>query len=132
MNMDLMHLWSQSGYIAKAVIIILFGLSVYSFAVMIEKFRSYKAAKAESLEFLPAFVKCLKDSKVDEAMTVTRRYRKSHIAKVVLPGLLEYEADKREIKDSHDIVGAVGRALERAVALTSAEMKTGLGGLATI
>jgi biopolymer transport protein ExbB/biopolymer transport protein TolQ len=65
-------------------------------------------------------------------MNVTRKYKKSHIAKVVLPGLLEYESDKKEIMDAHDLVGAVGRALERAVALTSAEMKTGLGGLATI
>lgn len=132
MQMDLIHLWTQSGLIAKAVIIILFGLSIYSAAVMIEKFRSYKKAKSESLEFLPAFVKCLKENKLEDAMSVTRKYNKSHIAKVVLPGLLEYESDKKEIMDSHDLVGAVGRALERAVALTSAEMKTGLGGLATI
>jgi biopolymer transport protein ExbB/biopolymer transport protein TolQ len=46
--------------------------------------------------------------------------------------LIEYDADKADFKDSHDLVGAVGRALERSVSLTAAEMKKGIGGLATI
>jgi biopolymer transport protein ExbB/biopolymer transport protein TolQ len=107
-------------------------MSVYSIAVMIDKFRSYKAARDESLQFLPVFVKNLKDNNFQGALDAARKYKKSHLAKVVSAGLIEYDNDKGELKDSHDLVAAVGRALDRAVSLTSAEMKKGTGGLASI
>jgi biopolymer transport protein ExbB/biopolymer transport protein TolQ len=84
------------------------------------------------LQFLPLFVKNLKDNNFQGALDAARKYKKSHIAKVVSAGLIEYDNDKIELADSHDLVGAVGRALDRAVSLTSAEMKKGTGGLATI
>ena len=130
--MNFFQMFIDSSWIGKAVILILTGLSVYSIAVMIDKFRSYKAARDESLQFLPLFVKNLKDSNFQGALDAARKYKKSHIAKVVSAGLIEYDNDKAELKDSHDLVGAVGRALDRAVSLTSAEMKKGTGGLATI
>ncbi len=130
--MNFLEMFIASSWIGKAVIIILMGLSVYSIAVMIDKFRSYKAARDESLQFLPVFVKNLKDSNFQGALDAARKYKKSHIARVVSAGLIEYDADKAEFRDSHDLVGAVGRALERSVSLTAAEMKKGIGGLATI
>jgi biopolymer transport protein ExbB/biopolymer transport protein TolQ len=130
--MNFFQMFVESSWIGKAVVIILTGLSVYSIAVMIDKFRSYKAARDESLQFLPHFVKNLKDENFQGALDAARKYKKSHIAKVVSAGLIEYDNDKAELKDSHDLVGAVGRALDRAVSLTSAEMKKGTGGLATI
>src|SRR5258708_436248 len=130
--MNPLEMFIQASWVGKTVILILTGLSVYSIAVMIEKFRSYKAARDESLQFLPLFVKNLKDSNFQGALDAARKYKKSHIAKVVSAGLIEYDNDKVELKDSHDLVAAVGRALYRAVSLTSAEMKKGTGGLATI
>jgi biopolymer transport protein ExbB/biopolymer transport protein TolQ len=130
--MNPLQMFIDSSWIGKTVIVILTGLSVYSIAVMIDKFRSYKAARDESLQFLPLFVKNLKDNNFQGALDAARKYKKSHIAKVVSAGLIEYDNDKIELADSHDLVGAVGRALDRAVSLTSAEMKKGTGGLATI
>jgi len=130
--MNFFQMFLDSSWIGKTVILILLGLSVYSIAVMIDKFRSYKAARDESLLFLPLFVKNLKDSNFQGALDAARKYKKSHIARVVSAGLIEYDADKADFKDSHDLVGAVGRALERSVSLTAAEMKKGTGGLATI
>lgn len=130
--MDFVKMFVDSSWVGKAVIFILTGLSVYSIAVMIDKFRSYKAARDESLKFLPLFVKNLKDNNFAGALDAARKFKKSHIAKVVSAGLIEYDNDKAELKDSHDLVAAVGRALDRAVSLTSAEMKKGTGGLATI
>lgn len=132
MDMSLTEMFIKAGFIAKAVIVVLLGMSIYSFAVMIDKFRSFKAARDESLQFLPIFVKNLKDNNFQGALDTARKYRKSHLAKVVSAGLIEYDNDKAELKDSHDLVAAVGRALDRAVSLTSAEMKKGTGGLASI
>jgi biopolymer transport protein ExbB/TolQ len=132
MDMSLTEMFIKAGFIAKSVIILLLGMSIYSIAVMIDKFRSFKAARDESLQFLPVFVKNLKDNNFQGALEAARKYKKSHLAKVVSAGLIEYDNDKAELKDSHDLVAAVGRALDRAVSLTSAEMKKGTGGLASI
>ena len=132
MNMSITQMFIEAGWIAKGVILILLFLSIYSFAVMIDKFRSFRAARNESLQFLPQFVKNLRDGNFQGALDAARTYKKSHLAKVVSAGLIEYDNDKTELKDTHDIVNAVGRALDRAVSLTAAEMKKGTGGLATI
>jgi biopolymer transport protein ExbB/TolQ len=132
MNMSLTQMFIDAGFIAKGVILILLIMSVYSIAVMIDKFRSFKAARNESLQFLPLFVKSLKGENFQGALDAARKYKKSHLAKVVSAGLIEYDNDKAELKDAHDLVTAVGRALDRAVSLTAAEMKKGTGGLATI
>ena len=78
------------------------------------------------------FVKNLKDNNFQGALDAARKFNKSHLAKVVSAGLIEYDNDKSDLKDSHDLVAAVGRSLDRAVSMTSAEMKKGTGGLATI
>ncbi|MBZ5637855.1 MAG: MotA/TolQ/ExbB proton channel family protein [Acidobacteriia bacterium] len=130
--MSLTQMFAESGWVARTVIIFLLILSVYSIAVMIEKFMTYRAAKKQSIEFLPILVKCLKDNNLQGAVEKSKQYGKSHIARVVSAGLLEFLNQKSEVAASFDVVGAVTRALERETAITSAEMKKGLGGLATI
>jgi len=132
MDMSLTEMFAQAGLVAKGVIVVLLVLSIYSIAVMIDKFRTYKAARTESMAFLPAFVKALKVSDLNTAVEVCRKHNKSHLAKVVSAGLMEYLNDEGEIASSENLVGACGRALERSTALTNAEMKKGLGALATI
>ena len=132
MNMSLVQMFIEAGWVAKGVIAALLIMSIYSIAVMIDKWRSFRAARAESMLFLPLFVRALKDNNFAGALDAARKHNKSHLAKVVAAGLIEYDNDKLEIKDAHDMVGAIGRALDRAVSLTSAEMKKGTGGLATI
>ncbi len=132
MNMSLTQMFAESGWVARMVIIFLLILSVYSIAVMIEKFMTYRAAKKQSIEFLPALVKCLKENNLQGAVDKSKEFGKSHIARVVSAGLLEFQNQDFAAAASFDVVGAVTRALERETAITSAEMKKGLGGLATI
>lgn len=132
MNMSLTQMFAESGWVARLVIIFLLILSVYSIAVMIEKFMTYRAAKKQSIDFLPVLVKCLKENNLQGAVDKSKEFGKSHIARVVSAGLLEFLNQDFAAAASFDIVGAVTRALERETAITSAEMKKGLGGLATI
>ena len=46
-----MHLWESMGFIAKAVVIVLFLQSIYSLYVTIERWMFFKKAKKQSLEF---------------------------------------------------------------------------------
>ena len=132
METSIWQMFIQAGLFAKSIIIILLILSVYSISVMFEKFMTYRAARKESLEYLPTLARCLKNDKLQEAIDASKRYKKAHIAKVTSAGLLEFLNQKSGSGTSYDIVEAVKRQLEMASALTAAEMKKGLGGLATI
>jgi biopolymer transport protein ExbB/biopolymer transport protein TolQ len=132
MNVSIIQMYKEVGLVAQIVMATLLVLSVYSIAVMIDKFRTYRAARRESLEFLPQFVRLLKENQLAQAVEAARKYKRSHLAKVISAGLLEFMNDEGELGSSHELVEACSRALERAIALTTAEMKRGLGGLATI
>jgi len=130
--MQLTQIFKDMGSIGWAVVIALVLLSVYSVTVMVDKWRAFRAARNQSLKFLPEFVTALKKGDLKAAVEVARTHKKSHLARVVIAGLLEYINDEGEFRDGHDLVGACGRALERAQSVTSGELKRGLGALATI
>ncbi len=130
MSLSLAEMFAHMGFVGWFVIVCLVVCSLYSLAVTIDRFTTYRAARKQSLEFLPALVKCLKDNQLEQAVETSRKYKKSHIAKVVSAGLMEV-LNQGEDKTTYD-VGAVQRSLDMSSALTAAEMKKGLGGLATI
>ena len=68
MSMDLRDMFANMGLIAWGVVITLFVCSIYSIAVMIDRWRTYRAARKQSLEFLPVLVKCLKDNQLEQAV----------------------------------------------------------------
>ena len=129
---DPVSLWKQMGWLARIVVIILFIMSAWSIGVMIDRAMAFSAARKQSRAFAPAVAGALREGKIEEAIKVGERNKKSHLAKVVTAGLQEFKAHG----DSADIPGeqieASKRALERAEAITHAELKRGLGGLATI
>jgi len=126
-----LEMWHSMGVPAKGVAILLFIMSVYSIAVMFEKFFQYRSAIKQSVAFLPTVTRHLKDEDLDSAIDVCKKYPKAHLAKVVNAGLQEFQNEK-EGGATIDVIEAVRRALERATVLTSAELKAKLGGLGTI
>src|SRR5207302_4041864 len=68
----------------------------------------------------------------DEAIRIAERNKKSHLAKVVTAGLMEFRAHGSSTAISGEQIEASRRALERTEAIVHAELKRGLGGLATI
>lgn len=122
----------KMGWTARAVAIILAFMSMYSIAIMIERFLTYKAARDQSREFAPRVAQALKDNRIEEAINISDRHRKSHLAIVVNAGLQEFQAHQMSSEISGDIIDASKRALQRATAVKSAEFKRGLSGLATI
>src|SRR6201998_28093 len=129
---DPVPLWNQMGPLGKTVVVILFIMSAWSIGVMIDRYIAFNAARKQSRSFAPQVAGALRDGKIEETSRVAERNKKSHLAKVVTAGLQEFKAHG----DSNDIPGeqieASKRALERAEAIVHAELKRGLGGLATI
>src|SRR5271168_2051332 len=89
---DIGHLWTQMGPLAKAVVIVMFLMSAWSIGVMIDRVMAYNAARKQSRQFAPAVAGALREGKLDEAIKVADRYKKSHLAKVVVAGLQEFQA----------------------------------------
>ncbi len=129
---DPLSMWRQMGWSARAVVIVLFIMSVYSIAVMVDRAIVYGAAKGESRAFAPKFAGALKQGRLDEAMKVGEVHKRSHLAKVVTAGLSEFQAHQGTTEISGDEIEASQRALARSQAIEHAELKRGLGALATI
>jgi biopolymer transport protein ExbB len=129
---DPISLWHQMGWPAKTVVVILFFMSAYSIGVMIDRVLAYNAARQQSRQFAPAVAGALRESKLDEAVKIADRYKKSHLAKVVVAGLQEFQAHQISSEIPGEEIDASRRALERAEAIVHAELKRGVSGLATI
>jgi biopolymer transport protein ExbB/biopolymer transport protein TolQ len=129
---DVVSLWRQMGNLARAVVIVLFLMSAWSIGVMIDRLIAYSAARKQSRQFAPAVAGALREGKLDEAIKIADRYKKSHLAKVVVAGLQEFRAHQLSNEISGEEIEASKRALERAEAIVHAELKRGVSNLATI
>ena len=130
-QMDIRSLLSSMGLLARIVVGILFILSIYSFGVMIDRALMYSAARKQSRVFVQQVAGALREGKLDEAISIAERNKKSHIAKVVATGLSEFQSASQQVSDA-EVIDAAKRGLERSVAIVHAEMKRGLSALATI
>lgn len=129
---DMRSMWAQMGYAAKIVVILLFVMSAYSIGVMIDRALAFSGARKQSRLFAPAVAGALREGKLDEAIKIADRYKRSHLAKVVVAGLQEFKAHEVSSEIPGEEVDACRRALERAEAITHAELKRGVAALATI
>ena len=129
---DLRSMWAQMGLMAKAVVILLAIMSAWSIGVMIDRYIAFSQARKQSREFAPAVAGCLKEGKIEEAISVAEQNKRSHLAKVVEAGLQEYRSQGASTELSGEQIESSRRACERAEAIVNAELKRGLSGLATI
>src|ERR1019366_4348492 len=129
---DVRSLINQMGTLAKLVVFLLFLMSAYSIGVMIDRFMAYSAARKQSRLFAPAVAGALREGKLDEAVKIGDRFKKSHLAQVVVAGLQESQAHQLSNEIPGEEIEASKRALERSEAIVHAELKRGVSGLATI
>ena len=133
MDMSLMGLIRTMSPPAMAIFILLCLLSIYSLAVSVERWLTFSKAKQQSVKYALEVTQLLKQDKLKEAIDLSKKYKHSHVAKVLSSGLLEfaYEAHGAAVQ-GHDTVAAAERAIERTTMMTVADFKKGLGSLATI
>ena len=129
---SLWEMWLHMLWPARTIAIILLGMSAWSMGVMMDRWLAFRAARRQSRQFAPIVAGALREGKLDEAIRVAERNRKSHLAKVVNAGLLEFRAHEQSEEIPGDKIEASRRALDRASAIVHAELERGLSGLATI
>jgi len=135
MSFDPLELWHSMTILAKSVAVLLALMSVYSLTVAAERFLYYRKAKKQSVDFARLVTGYLKQDKLQEAIDSSKKFKQSHLARVLAAGLYEFQHDiSSGTADTpgHDPIEAAERALEREALITTADMKKGLSGLATI
>ncbi len=113
-----------------AVMVVLLIMSIYSIAVMLERYLTFSSAAKQSREFAPRVAEMLRSSHIEEAIKLSQKYNRSHLAVVVNSGLQEL-VSQRGLNSDRQLRKAK-RALRRAAAIKSADMQRGLSALATI
>ena len=134
--MDLIQMWQSMGFIAKGVAFVLFFMSMWSIGVAVERIYTFGQARKQSKLFAPQVAKHLKDGRLKDAIALSssKNYRYSHLAKVVLAGLQEYQFQQESGSglSREDVLDTVRRSIQRAAALTASDLKKGVAALATI
>ena len=135
-GIDWVDMFEQMGAAAWAVAIVLFIMSFWSVGVAIERIYTFNQATKQSKMYAPLVAKHLKEGRLKEAIALSsaKEYRYSHLAKVVLAGLQEYQFQQESGSNlaREDLLDTVRRSIQRATALTSNDLKKGISGLATI
>src|ERR671922_1006694 len=132
MSVDLIHLWGTMGWFAKGVVVVMAFMSIWSLTIMIQKFFQFQRSQAETRKFAPQFSRAIQEENLDHAISLAEKNKKSHVARVVGEALAEV---KPLLRDRATITAAdinsVERAVEREILIVAAELKRGLGILAT-
>jgi biopolymer transport protein ExbB/TolQ len=134
-NFSLLGMWNSMNWVARSVVIVLAIMSIWSLTIAIERLLRFQRAKKESLALAREVTPLLAKHDLDSAISRTRdkRFRHSHLGRVLNAGLTEFQYEStQQLPDDFDIVESGKRAIERETLMTTAEMKKGLGNLATI
>jgi biopolymer transport protein ExbB/TolQ len=132
--MDLAHMFREMTIVGYIVIGVMALMSIYSLWVMVERYIVFNKAKNQSLKLLGALSNLLTKGDYTQAIEVTKKYKQSHLAKVIAAGLLEFEASRRDKRNTNPelAVEAARQGMDRTAMITVAELKENLGVLATI
>ncbi|MGZ5441567.1 MAG: MotA/TolQ/ExbB proton channel family protein [Thermoanaerobaculia bacterium] len=132
---SILGMWNAMTPIGKGVVIVLLIMSAWSLTIAIERLWRFHQAKKQSLQVARGITPLLKQHKLEEAITFAKdkRFRHSHLARVLAAGLTEFQYEtSQDLPPDFDLVDSGKRAIDREALMTSAEMKKGLGNLATI
>lgn len=121
------NVYDGASPIGLAVMFVMLLMSIYSLAIMFERYLTFQAAANQSREFVPKVSAMLKASHLDEALQLSRDYKKSHLAVVVNSGLQELTST--QVKNP---LRKAKRAVKRATAMKTADLQRGLSSLATV
>src|SRR3989441_11435852 len=136
-GLNFIDMWGTMGTPTKAIAIVLFFMSMWSIGVAVERIYTFLQAKNQSKVYAPQVAKHLKDGRLKDAIALSssKNYRYSHLAKVVLAGLQEYQFQQESGAQGltrEDLMDTVRRSIQRASALTASDLKKGVSALATI
>ncbi len=133
MEMSLLELWDHAGLFARFIIILLLFMSVMSLTVAGNKWWRFRKSMKETEKFAAEFARFLQEEQLDKAIELAEKKKVSHVARVLGEALAEVKPLLRDraTVTSADINSAE-RAVDRQMLILLAELKRGMGILATV
>ena len=131
MDWNLTNMLVSMSMTAKGVVVMLLLMSALSIGLALERALRYSVARNQSRAFVAQVMPALDHGRLDEAISIAERNRKSPIASLVATGLTEFTSGPAHAT-SADLIKAAQRGVDRSLATIHAELKRGLSGLATI
>jgi len=151
MQLSLYDLWLTMGLFAKGIVVVMAVMSLFSWTQAFQKWWQIWRSQQETKKFAPEFSRFLQEEQLDGAIKLAEKQKRSHVARVVGEALAEVKpllrdratitaADinsaERAVERQMLIITAadinpVERAVEREMLIVAAELKRGLGVLAT-
>jgi biopolymer transport protein ExbB len=145
MEISLLELWGKMGFMAKSVVYVLVIMSVWSLWVAVDKWILFRRAKKQSMVFAELLGKQLEQKNLQQAYTLTRdkRFKHSHVARIVNAGLQEFlriaEMGSSSVTnpgdegiEHHKVLERTQHAMERAAILLINDFKKGISVCATV
>jgi biopolymer transport protein ExbB len=151
MDFSLLGLWSQMGAVAKTVVVLLIGMSMYAIGIALERFVTFRRGRRRSLEYIAALQPLMgSGDRLQEASALQANWKDAPLARIIGTGLNEFHQGLKELGASASdavelelLVHGVGRSMERAKKREMAGLitafqnmadpsKGGGGGLATV
>lgn len=130
--MSLKDLFLTMGPFAKGIVVIMLIMSLWSWTVVITKWWYLRKSKKQTAKFAPQFSRSLQEEQLDQAIALAEKNKTSHVARVLGDALAEV---KPLLRDRATItagdINSAERAVERQMLIITAEMKRGMGVLAT-
>jgi biopolymer transport protein ExbB len=132
-------MWEQMGFLAKLVVVTLAIMSMFSLGVIVERFYTFLRAQRQSVSFIVSLRGFIQGHRLADAVGVAMGSRHSPLAKVIGAGITEYVSGMTALQakgpadvGEFDLVDAVNRQLERVKEREVADLRKGLGTLATV
>lgn len=132
MNIDLVEIWNHTGWVNRAIVILLILMSVVSLAVAVAKWLSFRTMAVATRAFHPEFSAALESNNIPQALEVADAHPKSHVARVLGESLREVAPLLDDPRAAGAAIVSAERSVEREQILLANDLKSGLGLLATI
>src|SRR5512142_2249523 len=142
MSFDLVSMWHTMGFFAKFIAAVLGIMSIYSLGVMAERLVTYARASGASRLYAEQLRGLLPQRKYPEAIALAKKLGRGHLSKVLGLAIEEYERGMKVMQHrgrggaedvgDFDVIAAVNRAVDRSSMRTVADLRRGLGALATV
>src|SRR5258705_362371 len=81
--MSYAELWASMGPFAKGIVIVMFIMSAWSWAVSISKQLYLRKSQKDTRKFAPEFSRYLQEEQLDGAIALAEKNKKSHVARVL-------------------------------------------------
>lgn len=140
MDFSLLGLWNQMGLVARLVVILLLGMSMYAIALGLERFVTFRRSRRRSIEYIASLQPLLRaGGQFEEAARLESQWKDAPLARIIGSGLSEYQSGRvalgSNVADPVELellVHGVARTMDRAKKREIASLQKGLPGLATI